>query len=325
YAAGDYNYGGSYNSFLGNYAGYYNNGGSYNNFIGYRAGYGNFSYPNYYNNFIGSYAGYRITSGSYNNFLGNYAGYSNTTGQRNNFIGYSAGYSNATGSGNVFLGYQAGYSETGSDKLYIANSSANPPLIYGDFSTGSIGIGTNSIGGTNRLTVQGTQDTAVWAFNSSSDSVGALGYSISGDDRGVYGMDVDGVGVYGATGNGKAIYGIASDTVNGYAGYFAGKVQATEFLYDSDESLKTDIKEIDNALERVLSLEGVNFKWLDGDGEEEIGVIAQEVEKVAPELVETDPTTGLKSVKYGNITALLIEAIKEQQKEIESLKEMLNQ
>ena len=54
-----------------------------------------------------------------------------------------AGYSNITGSSNVFLGYNAGYNETGSNKLYIANTNTNTPLIYGDFSAGTLGIGTS--------------------------------------------------------------------------------------------------------------------------------------------------------------------------------------
>ena len=64
-------------------------------------------------------------------------------------MGYQAGYQN-TGNNNVFLGHWAGWGETGSDKLYISNSSTNTPLVYGDFSTGILavngllGIGTKS-------------------------------------------------------------------------------------------------------------------------------------------------------------------------------------
>ncbi len=84
------------------------------------------------------------TSGSDNTASGNYALRNNTTGEQNTAFGASSGYTNSTGSRNVFLGYNAGYNETGSDKLYIANSAANPPLIYGDFSTNFVGLGTAS-------------------------------------------------------------------------------------------------------------------------------------------------------------------------------------
>ncbi len=63
-----------------------------------------------------------------------------TTGSRNVAIGDSAGYNNVSGAGNVFLGDDAGYNETGSDKLYIANTNTATPLILGDFSAGTVKI-----------------------------------------------------------------------------------------------------------------------------------------------------------------------------------------
>jgi hypothetical protein len=66
--------------------------------------------------------------------------YSVTSGVDNVVLGHGAGYSLTTGSDNIFIGYQAGYNETGSNKLYIANSNTATPLIYGDFSTKAIVI-----------------------------------------------------------------------------------------------------------------------------------------------------------------------------------------
>ena len=89
----------------------------------------------------------------------------------------------------------------------------------------------------------------------------------------------------------------------------------------SDERLKDNIKSIDNPLEKVLSLRGVEYDRNDIEGNpHQIGVIAQEVEKIIPELV-SESNDGIKSVSYGNITALLIEAIKELKSEIDILKE----
>jgi hypothetical protein len=74
----------------------------------------------------------------------------------------------SNGSGNVFLGYQAGYNETGSNKLYIANSSTSTPMIYGDFTSGNVGIGTNNP--TERLYVVGTiGDGRIATFNNAFD------------------------------------------------------------------------------------------------------------------------------------------------------------
>ncbi len=100
---------------------------------------------------------------------------------------------------------------------------------------------------------------------------------------------------------------------------FPGTVTA-----QSDIKLKTNINTIEKALEKVLKLRGVEYDRIDMNGEHQIGVVAQEVEKVIPELVfETED--GTKSVAYGNMVAVLIEAIKEQQSQIEDLKNQINE
>lgn len=86
----------------------------------------------------------------------------------------------------------------------------------------------------------------------------------------------------------------------------------------SDERLKSDITTIEKPLEKVMNLRGCNYVK---DGEYEMGVIAQEVEKVIPEVVVDGDE--FKSVAYGNMVGLLIEAIKEQQAQIEELKSKL--
>lgn len=102
-----------------------------------------------------------------------------------------------------------------------------------------------------------------------------------------------------------------------------GTLEATDFNSLSDERVKTDIKTIDNSLDKLHQLRGVSFKFKETN-KESIGVIAQEVESVLPEIVNTD-SSGLKSVSYGNMVGLLIEAIKEQQKEIDNLKNKLGE
>ena len=93
----------------------------------------------------------------------------------------------------------------------------------------------------------------------------------------------------------------------------------------SDVSLKKNIVPIYDALNKVLAMTGVEYERIDMDGVHQIGVVAQEVEKVIPELVTKDEVTGLKSVSYGNITAVLIEAIKQQQEQINNLRTKLNE
>ena len=92
----------------------------------------------------------------------------------------------------------------------------------------------------------------------------------------------------------------------------------------SDISLKENIEVIPNALEKIHQIRGITYKRKDIEGYRQAGVIAQEVEKVLPEVVHDDPT-GIKSVAYGNLVSLLIEAVKEQQSQIEALIKRVNQ
>jgi hypothetical protein len=104
--------------------------------------------------------------------------------------------------------------------------------------------------------------------------------------------------------------------------HFSGTVNAANFNTTSDATLKTNVETLSGSLDAVTSLRGVSFDWLENGGSE-IGVIAQEVEAVLPDVVSTNDE-GIKSVKYGNMVAVLIEAIKEQQLRIEALEAQLN-
>ena len=98
----------------------------------------------------------------------------------------------------------------------------------------------------------------------------------------------------------------------------------------SDERLKKDIVTIDNPIDKIKAMRGVYYTEIETD-RPRTGVIAQELEKVLPEVVkdieDTNPTTGettsTKAVDYGNMVGLLIEAIKEQQDEIERLRAII--
>jgi len=96
----------------------------------------------------------------------------------------------------------------------------------------------------------------------------------------------------------------------------------------SDERLKDNIELISNPIEKVQSLKGVTWNWNDNADELQqslpnVGVIAQDVEKVLPQLV-TNRDNGYKGVDYAKLTGLLIEAVKDQQKQIDELKSKLS-
>jgi len=108
--------------------------------------------------------------------------------------------------------------------------------------------------------------------------------------------------------------------------HVSGKVQASDFVTKSDIRLKTNIVKLENVLEKLDQINGVSFDWNDvykslGNVEDvtQIGVIAQDVEKVFPELVTTRGEAGYKSVSYNQLTAVLLEAVKELKDQNEDL------
>ena len=117
--------------------------------------------------------------------------------------------------------------------------------------------------------------------------------------------------------------GIGQSNPSAYKLDVSGTIRATgDVIAYSDIRVKENIKTIDNAIDKVKALRGVEYNKIDST-EKSIGVIAQEIEEVIPEVVREDDQ-GMKSVAYGNITAVLIEAIKEQQKQIDELKKQLD-
>lgn len=93
----------------------------------------------------------------------------------------------------------------------------------------------------------------------------------------------------------------------------------------SDRRLKENIRPISNALDKVKRLKGVNFSWKDQEGSNKLGLIAQEVQEVVPELVFQNQQDGYYGVHYQDAIGLLVEAIKEQQKQIEALQQANDQ
>jgi hypothetical protein len=140
--------------------------------------------------------------------------------------------------------------------------------------------------------------------------------------------------------NGNIIHGSILHISNGNVGigtspvyklHVAGTVAANGFQNLSDQRWKTNIKPIQNALDNVLKMQGVTYYWKVDEYPdkhfpegEQVGFIAQEIEKVYPQVVLTDKD-GYKSVDYSKITPVLVEAIKEQQQMIEQQTELIEQ
>ncbi len=120
--------------------------------------------------------------------------------------------------------------------------------------------------------------------------------------------------------------GIKKTSSISYSLDVGGAIRASgDIIAYSDKRVKKDIVTIDNALEKVTKLRGVSYKRSDvPDNKTKVGVIAQEVEKVLPEVVSKDEQ-GLYSVSYGNMAGVFIEAIKDLKAEINELKEEIKQ
>ena len=106
----------------------------------------------------------------------------------------------------------------------------------------------------------------------------------------------------------------------------AGKLKTNAINETSDQRYKKNIITIPDALNKLLALRGVNYLWRidefpknNFDTTKQMGVIAQEIEKIVPEVVRTDDN-GYKSVEYSKLVGLLIEAVKDQQKIIDQQK-----
>ena len=101
----------------------------------------------------------------------------------------------------------------------------------------------------------------------------------------------------------------------------AGTITCVDINSTSDINLKENIHSIDDPLGKVMQINGVGFRWKDTK-EDAIGVIAQDIEEVIPEIVKNNDH--IKTVNYNGLIGVLIEAIKEQQRQILELKAQIN-
>jgi hypothetical protein len=116
---------------------------------------------------------------------------------------------------------------------------------------------------------------------------------------------------------------LANTQVGAYwGGFAAGRLWSSNgTLSGSDIRLKTDISSLGRMADKLMALRGVRFKWRDAENEEppRIGLIAQEVEEVIPEVVETGPD-GMKGINYAGLVAAIISVLQDQEIELQRLR-----
>lgn len=206
--------------------------------------------------------------------------------------------------------YQA-FETSGNERMRIT-SAGDICVATSSSSYGSTNRGNITIGGTasSLLAFQtgGTGRAYIYSDGSS--------LSIANNATGGIYISTAGGGQANLMNNGNLLIGTATD--NGERLYVSGSIRATgSITANSDARLKKNIERIENALEKVGQISGYTYNTI-YDEDRHAGVIAQEVDKVLPEIVNKG-NDGLMGVEYGNISALLIEAIKEQKVLIESL------
>ena len=288
--------------------------------------------------FLGSNAGLSATSANNSNFLGNAAGASATSANNSNFFGVSAGQSGTAANNSNFFGTSAGFlAVSANNSNFFGNaagrsaSSASFSTLIGyqagrNFGASSLGIKSNNIVIGTNITLP---DGATNAIN-----LGAIIFA-TGSYSTVAGNPFSGSMTSGMVGINKA-FPIYTLDVSGSGNYsngliVTGSINATDDIIaysTSDLRFKINVIPISDALAKLDQINGVEFDWLESSEYHsfkgrDIGVIAQEIEKVLPEIVTTK-SSGYKAVKYEKIIPLLIEAVKAQQKEITKLKETIN-
>lgn len=234
-----------------------------------------------YNTAAGYYAGYGAGGISYGNaFFGAYAGQAIGTGGSNTLVGYNAGGGISTGSANILLGADTSpYSNTGSYQLNIGNA------LWGDVGSG--------LGYANKIGINITSPTT--------------NFGVSGT---TYLSGITGIG--------------ASPNAS-YALYVGGNAYSTGTWGTSDARFKENVQTLAGLLAKVDQLRPVTFTWkkdsfaAKGNEGEQIGVIAQEVEAVFPDLVKTG-ADGYKAVAYDKLSVLLLGAVKELKSDNDNLK-----
>jgi hypothetical protein len=306
--AGTANTSGGGNTFVGNAAGSANSTGFFNSFYGHFAGNANAGGSD--NSFFGVEAG-RLSTASQNSFFGRQSGLSTTTGGSNSFFGYRSGWSNTIGASNSFFGNSAGSTnEDGTNNTFVGTNSGSQNRSGGNNTFIGKGAGVSNSDGSNNtiigadanvpLNLTLTFATAIGAGSLALDSnVVALGRPNGADTVLAYGK-------------------IRFNTL-GAAGSTQLCRNASSEIASCSSSLryKSHVSDFTSGLSTLLRLRPITFDWKD-TGIRDLGFGAEDIVRIEPLLVTQNDRGEVEGVKYDRITTVLVNAVKEQQEQIEA-------
>ena len=336
--AGAANTSGSGNSFFGDSAGRSNTTASNNSFFGRDAGTANLAGDN---SFFGAFAGRSNTTGTRNSYFGRTAGETNQTDSDNSFFGYSAGRSN-TGTANSFFGSNAGSANTFGARNAFFGQNAGGVNTAGSLNVffGAQAGASNTTGAENAFFGEDAGPSNTTGFSNTFIGRQSGFYNTSGDHNTYVGSGAGGSSTLSfatAIGSGAivndsntVVLGRTGDNVNVPGNLFVKSIpgggntnvctNASGKISKCSSSLryKTAVQPFIGGLNIVRQLRPIAFNWKDG-GMHDVGFGAEEVEKVEPLLTTRNEQGGIEGVKYAQITTVLVNAVNEQQRQIQSL------
>ena len=326
------------NSFFGASAGSSNTTGFLNTFVGRSAGSANTT--GNVNTFIGGDSGSVNTTGNDNVFVGYNTGELNTDGAANSFVGVGAGRTNVSGQFNTLIGYKA---DVGVDpsQPYLFNATAigaqafvnrNNSLVLGSVNgvnnataDTNVGIGTTSPGYPLTIRTAGNVSGGLKGWVHTDDIIG-LASKVGGTGGQPFG------GWIGTITNHPLSFFVNNSTTPAITLETSGFIRLNGLdsgggtalcltnlnliaFCSSSLRYKTDVQSFLGGLDIISRLRPITFKWKEG-GIRDLGFGAEEVEKVEPLLTFRNPKGEIEGVRYSQISAVLVNAIKEQQTQI---------
>ncbi len=338
---------GNDNSFFGNDAGQTNTTGESNSFFGKGAGADNTTAAG--NSFFGALAGNSNTTGANNAFFGFEAGRLSDNAFNNSFFGYEAGENNVIGLNNSFYGFTAGKLTTGSRNSFFGSGAGQVATgaFHNTFIGGQAG-GANTTGDDNTFI---GMDAALTNTTGSNNTV--IGVSANVGSGNLTNANAIGGGAFVTTSNSLVlgsiggVNGAASNTHVGIGTtapldtlHVGGIIRvddlaaagSTSVCRNTNEQLstcssslryKTGISPFSSGLDLVNRLQPITFSWIDG-GMRDLGLGAEDVEKVEPLLVTYNDKGVVEGVKYDRIAVVLLNAVKEQQAQIEGQQKQIS-